>query len=166
MTEFDRGSFGERMVMVCQICGSNHHDGQKEVMVQDEQTGRYRKAMCALCCCIDCVQLADDPIRKQIRPLMMGQTIQSTYNLNVEERKPGQEATRRNIVHKGPGPLDIRKVLNQMQGALGLQAPQAPPQHRIPQAVACGCGKNASSRCISCDVPLCVKCLKVHECES
>lgn len=164
MTEFGRGSFGERIVMACQVCHNPHHGDKKEVWVQDPQTGAYAQKVCPLCMCLDCVQQFDDPIRAKIRPLMMGQTLQTQYNLNVEERKPGEAPTRKNIHIKGPGPLNVPAALKQMGDLLGLRAPEPPPRHHLPQAVACGCGKNATSRCISCDVPLCVKCLKAHDC--
>jgi hypothetical protein len=158
------GEFGERLVMVCQICKGNHHDSNKEVFVKDPATGAWKKAMCAICCCLDCVQLADDPIRMQLRPLMMGQTLESTYNLTVDEHHPGQAPTRRRITSKAPGPLDMKKTIQGMQGLLGLQPSAAPPVHKLPQTVSCDCGKNAASRCIACDVPLCMMCLKAHEC--
>jgi hypothetical protein len=159
------GGFGERIIMVCQACRSNHHEGQKEVLIQDDRTGTYRKAVCPLCVCLDCVQTGDDPIRKHLRPLMMGQTLQTQYNLNVDEFKPGQTPTKRNIHIKAPGQLNVPEALKAMGNLMGLEPPAPPPRHNIGQAVACGCGKNATSRCISCNVPLCVKCLKSHECE-
>ncbi len=168
MGEFGRGSFGERVVMTCQICMNAHHEGQKEVYVEDKQTGAYARKVCPLCMCLDCVQLHDDPIRAKIRPLMMGQTIQTQYNLNVEERKPGEAPTRRNIHIKAPGPLNVPAALKQMGDLLGFNAPETPTQHALPQSVACEglrCRKNATSRCISCNEPLCVKCLKSHECD-
>lgn len=159
-----RGGFGERIVMVCQVCGSSHHEDRKEVYIPDKQTGEYRKAICPLCLCLDCVQLKDDPIRRQVRPMMMGQTLQSQYNLNVDEFKPGQEPTKRNIQINAPGPLNVPEALQLMGGILGLQQPTPKKIHRIGQ-VGCGCGKNATSRCIACDAPLCMKCLRAHECE-
>ena len=164
MTEFSRGSFGERVIMTCMCCQNSHHEAAKEVFVQDQQTGAYKKAVCQLCVCLDCVQQHDDPIRKHLRPLVMGQTLQSQYNLNVDEFKPGQEPTKRRISIKAPGPLNVREAIKGMGDVLGLHAPEPPPQHHLPQTVACGCGKNATSRCISCNEALCVKCLKSHEC--
>ena len=70
-----RGSFGERVVMTCQVCMNGHHEGQKEVYVEDPRTGAYARKICPLCMCLDCVQTHDDPIRRQIRPLMKGQTL-------------------------------------------------------------------------------------------
>lgn len=166
MSEFSRGSFGERVVMTCQVCMNPHHDSAKEVFVQDKQTGAYAKKICPLCMCLDCVQLHDDPIRSKIRPLMMGQTLQTSYNLNVDEHMPGKEPTKRNISIKAPGPLNVPAALKQMGDlmGLGLQGPKQ-PQHNLPQTVACiGCRKNASCRCVSCNEPLCVKCLKSHDC--
>jgi hypothetical protein len=95
---------------------------------------------------------------------MMGQTLQSTYNLNVDEFKPGQQPTKRNISIKAPGPLNVPEALKLMGGLLGLQPSAPPPTHRLGQT-GCGCGKNATSRCIACEAPLCIKCLKAHECE-
>lgn len=164
MSEFGRGSFGERVVMTCQVCMNAHHESAKEVFVQDKRTGAYAKKVCPLCMCLDCVQLHDDPIRSKIRPLMMGQTLQSTYNLTVDEHMPGKVPTRRNIHIKAPGPLNVPEALKQMGDVIGLGAPEAAPQHALPHTVPCGCGKNATSRCISCNDPLCVKCLKAHEC--
>lgn len=158
-----RGGFGERIVMICMVCNNNHHAAGHEVFVPD-QTGVVRRMRCPLCCCLDCVQTADDPIRKQIRPLMMGQTLQRSYNLNVDEFKTGQQQTRRNIQISGPGPLNLKDAMAQISGMLGLQASQTPPMHRLGQT-GCGCGKNATSRCIACEAPLCIKCLKSHECE-
>lgn len=159
-----RGGFGERMTMICQVCGSAHHEDKKEVYVADNQTGSYKKAICPLCLCLDCVQLKDDPIRRQVRPMMMGQTLQSQYNLNVDEFKPGEQPTKRNIQINAPGPLNVRDALQVMGGLLGLQQPAPAPRHRLGQT-GCGCGKNAVSKCISCEAPLCMKCLKAHECE-
>lgn len=160
------GGFGEKITMLCAVCNSPHHDSKKDVFVQDRQTGAYKKSVCPLCMCLDCVQLYDDPIRSKIRPLMMGQTLQSQYNLNVDEFKPGEAPTKRNIHIKAPGPLDVPAALKAMGDllGLGLQPPET-PRHRLPQAVGCGCGKNATSKCISCDEPLCMKCLKSHDCE-
>ncbi len=138
MNEFGRGSFGERMIMTCQVCMNSHHDGQKEVFVQDPQSGAYKKAICPLCICLDCVQQHDDPIRKQIRPLMMGQTLQSEYNLDLAEHKPGEAPTRRMLNIKAPGPLNVHEAIKKMGDVLGLQSPEAPPQHRLPQAAGCG----------------------------
>lgn len=157
-----RGGFGERITMVCQVCGNGHHNDGKEVFKQDPKTGAYRKLICPLCLCLDCIQLKDDPIRRQVRPLMMGQTLQSTYNLNVDEHQPGQPPTKRNIQINAPGPLNVPEALKAMGNLLGHQSA---PQHRLGR-VGCGCGKNAASRCISCDVPLCMKCLKSHECDN
>lgn len=167
MTEFGRGSFGERVIMTCIVCNNNHHDSAKEVYVQDPKTGAYARKICPLCMCLDCVQQHDDPIRQKVRPMMMGQTLQTNYNLEVDEFKPGTAGpVRKRIEITGPGPLNIQKAIANMQGALGLQnSVPPPPQHRLQQATGCGCGKNATSRCISCDVPLCMKCLKAHECE-
>jgi UDP-N-acetylmuramyl tripeptide synthase len=164
VNEFSRGSFGERVVMTCQVCMNSHHEGRKEVFVQDPKTGAYAKKICPLCMCLDCVQLHDDPIRRQIRPLMMGQTLQSTYNLNVDHHEPGQQPTKRNIHIKAPGPLNVSDAMKAIGDLLGLQAPGQQARHALPQAVGCGCGKNATSRCISCEAPLCMKCLKNHEC--
>lgn len=164
MTEFDRGSFGERVIMTCQVCMNQHHDSAKEVFVQDRQTGAYAKKICPLCMCLDCVQLHDDPIRSKIRPLMMGQTLQTSYNLNVDEHLPGKEPTKRNIRIQGPGPLNVPAALKQMGDLMGLSGPEQAPTHALPQSVGCSCGKNASSRCISCNAPLCIKCLKAHDC--
>lgn len=164
MSEFGRGSFGERIVMQCQICQNPHHEDQKECFVQDPKTGAYKKAVCPLCMCLDCVQMKDDPIRAKVRPLMMGQTLQSEYNLTVDENKPGEKPTKRRISFKAPGPLNMKEVIGQMGGLLGLQPPTAPPPPRQ-VGYACGCGKNATSKCISCEVPLCIKCLRNHECE-
>jgi hypothetical protein len=157
-----RGSFGERMVMICAVCNNNHHDGGKEVFVPDA-TGVVRRMKCPLCCCLDCVQMADDPIRRQIRPLMMGQTLQSKYNLSVEEYKPGQAPTRKNIEINAPGPLNLKDAMAQIGGMLGLQPSATAARHNLGQA-GCRCGKNAVSRCIGCEEPLCMKCLKGHEC--
>jgi hypothetical protein len=168
MTEFGRGSFGERVVMTCQVCMNPHHEGQKEVFVQDRQTGAYKKAICPLCMCLDCVQTHDDPIRAKVRPLMMGQTLQSQYNLTIDEfdKAKGHTApVRRQLSIKAPGPLNMQEVLAQMGGLLGLQPPASAPKHNIGQAIACGCGKNATSKCIACELPLCMKCLKSHDCD-
>jgi hypothetical protein len=165
VSEFNRGSFGERISMTCQLChGVCHGDTKKEVFVPDPATGAYRKAVCPMCLCLDCVQREDNPIRAQLRPRMMGQTLQSQYNLTVDEFKPGGTPTKRNLQINAPGPLDVPAALKAMSNLLGLQPP-APPRHNIPQAVACGCGKNATSRCISCNAPLCIKCLKSHDCD-
>jgi hypothetical protein len=164
MNEFGRGSFGERVVMTCQVCMNAHHEGQKMVYVQDKRTGAYAQKICPLCMCLDCVQLHDDPIRARIRPLMMGQTLQSQYHLTVDEQIPGQQPRKRNISIKAPGPLNVPDAIKQMGDVLGLQAPQPPEQHKLAQTVLCGCRKNAASRCISCDTPLCMKCLKSHDC--
>lgn len=163
--EFGRGSFGERIVMQCQVCMNPHHGDKKEVFVQDPQTGAYKKAICPLCMCLDCVQQFDDPIRQKVRPMMMGQTLQSQYNLTIDEHEKGKAPTKRQLSIKAPGPLNLPEVLKQMGEVMGvgLQPPAPPPKHNLGQA--CGCGKNAVSRCISCEVPLCMKCLKVHECE-
>lgn len=158
-----RGGFGERITMICNVCGNPHHADKKEVYKQDPKTGAYRKMICPLCLCLDCVQLHDDPIRRQIRPLMMGQTLQSKYNLNVDEFKPGQQPTKRNIEINAPGPLNVPEALKVMGDLLGLQPSAPQPRHNIGQA-GCRCGKNAISRCIGCDEPLCMKCLKGHEC--
>jgi hypothetical protein len=164
------GSFGERIEMQCQVCVNPHHDGPKEVFVQDRQTGAYGKKVCPLCMCLDCVQRFDDPIRTKIRPLMMGQTLQSQYNLNMEEfdKKKGHTApVRRQISIKAPGPLNVPEVLKQIGElmGLGLQAPTAAPRHAIGVACKGRCGKSAVSKCIACEAPLCMKCLKVHECD-
>jgi hypothetical protein len=164
MSEFGRGSFGERMIMVCQVCNNNHHESGKEVFVPDPRTGVVKRMKCPLCCCLDCVQTSDDPIRRQIRPLMMGQTLSSKYNLNVDEFKPGQQPTKRNISINAPGPLNMKDAMAQIQGMLGLQAAE-PRRHGIGQAVGCGCWKNAVSKCIGCEAPLCMKCLKSHDCD-
>jgi hypothetical protein len=158
------GSFGERVVMTCMVCGNGHHDGQKEVYVQDAQTGAYARKLCPLCMCLDCVQIHDDPIRRQIRPLMMGQTLAQQYHLTVDEHLPGQPARRRNITIKAPGPLNVPEAIRQMGDLMGLQGPEAPPRHNLQQSVACGCRKNAVSKCIACEMPLCIKCLKTHDC--
>lgn len=168
MTEFgNSGSFGERIVMQCQICHNRHHDSAKEVYVQDPKTGVYAKKICPLCMCLDCVQTSDDPIRAKIRPLMMGQTFKTEYNLTVDEFDKAKGHTSpqvRNLNLQAPGPLNLKEAIAQIGGLMGLQSPQPPPRPAIGQAVACGCGKNASSKCIQCDVPLCMKCLKVHDC--
>lgn len=166
MTEFDRGSFGERMTMVCAVCGSNHHGNNAEVFVRDQKTGVVRRARCPLCCCLDCVQLSSDPIRTQLRPLIMGQTLQSQYNLEVEELKKGMAGPVKRMLNiKAPGPLNLQDAMSSIQGLLGLQPAASSKRHRIGQATGCGCGKNAVSKCIACDVPLCMKCLKSHDCE-
>jgi hypothetical protein len=166
VSEFNRGSFGERISMTCQVCrGTCHGDVRKEVFVQDPATSAYKKAVCPMCLCLDCVQKEDNPIRAQLRPRMMGQTLRSQYNLNVDEFKPGEAPTKRNIHIKAPGPLDVPAALKAMGDLLGLQSPESPPRHRLPQAVGCGCGKNATSKCISCEMPLCMKCLKSHDCD-
>lgn len=159
------GNFGERIVMQCQVCSNPHHDTAKEVYVQDRQTGAYSKRNCPLCMCLDCVQQFDDPIRAKVRPLMMGQTLQSQYNLTVDENVKGQAPTKRQISIKAPGPLNLPEILKQMGEAMGvgLQAPTPQPRHAI--GIACRCGKNAVSKCIACEKPLCMKCLKTHECE-
>lgn len=167
MTEFGRGSFGESISMTCQVCMNPHHDRAQEVLVQDKQTGAYAKKICPLCMCLDCVQKFDDPIRAKVRPMMMGQTLQTSYNLNVEEfdKKKGHTApVKRQIQHTGPGPLNLQHMLKQMGEVMGvgLQAPQQ--QHKL--GVGCSCGKNAVSKCINCETPLCMKCLKEHECET
>ncbi len=164
MSEFSRGSFGERVVMTCQVCKQSHHEGQKPVYVKDKATGAYTQRICPLCMCLDCVQLHDDPIRAKIRPLMMGQTLQSQYHLTVDECMPGEKPTKRHILIKAPGPLDVPAALKQMGNVLGLNAPEPPPKHALPLTVLCGCRKNAVSKCISCEVPLCMKCLKSHDC--
>lgn len=159
------GSFGERIVMQCQVCGNPHHDSAKEVFVNDPRSGAYAKKVCPLCMCLDCVQHFDDPIRAKVRPLMMGQTLQSQYNLTVDERKPGEAPTKRQLSIKGPGPLNLPEMLKQMSDVMGvgLQAPTPPTRHNI--GIGCACGKNAVSKCISCEKPLCMKCLKVHDCD-
>ena len=160
-----RGSFGETIVMQCQVCGNPHHDTAKEVLIQDRQTGAYARKVCPLCMCLDCVQKFDDPIRAKVRPLMMGQTLQSQYNLTVDENVKGQAPTKRQIQVNAPGPLNLPEILKQMGEAMGvgLQGPPQQPRHAI--GIACRCGKNAVSKCIACEKPLCMKCLKAHECE-
>ena len=165
MTEFGRGSFGEAIVMTCQVCMNPHHEGPKEVFVPNPATGAYAKKVCPLCMCLDCVQKFDDPIRAKVRPLMMGQTLQSNYNITMEQfdTKKGDTApVKRQIQHSGPGPLNLQNVLQQMGEVfgVGLQQPATP---RL-GVHGCGCGKNAVSRCITCERPLCMKCLKTHEC--
>src|SRR4029077_8259046 len=138
---------------------------KKEVFAQDPNTGAFMKGMCPLCMCLDCVQQFDDPIRQKTRPLRRGQRIHPQYNRTVDEFKPGdKEPTKRRLTINAPGPLNMKQAVKEMGNLLGLQPPEPPKQHRLPQAVACRCAKNATSRCISCDVPLCVKCLKAHEC--
>lgn len=162
------GNFGERIVMVCQLCGSPHHDQPKEVHVQDPKTGAWGRKRCPLCVCLDCVQTHNDPVRQHLRPLMMGQTLNSQYNLDVEEFDKGKghtEPVRKRLTIKAPGPLNVPEAIKAMGEFLGLAAPEPSKRHRIAQATACACGKNATSKCISCDVPLCMKCLKAHECE-
>jgi hypothetical protein len=168
MTEFSRGSFGETIVMQCQVCMNPHHDGPKEVLVQDQRTSAYAKKLCPLCMCLDCVQKFDDPIRTQVRPLMMGQTLRSQYNLTIEEfdkRKGHTAPVSRQLQINGPGPLNLQDLLKQMGDVMGvgLQQPQPQRQHKL--GIACPCGKNAVSKCINCEKPLCMKCLKIHECD-
>lgn len=158
-----RGSFGERVVMTCQVCMNGHHEGQKEVYVEDPRTGAYARKICPLCMCLDCVQTHDDPIRRQIRPLMMGQTLAQQYHLTVDEHLPGQAPRKRNITIKAPGPLNVPDAIRKMGDVLGLQPSTPSGQHKLGQT-ACGCSKNAVSRCIGCDEPLCMKCLKAHDC--
>ncbi len=165
MTEFDRGSFGERVVMQCQVCNNPHHGEPKEVFVPDPRTGAYAKKLCPLCMCLDCVQQFDDPIRSKVRPLMMGQTLQSECNLTMEQHVPGEGPTKKTFNLKGPGRLNLPELLKQMGDVMGigLQPTAAAPRHNL--AVACGCGKNATSKCIACEKPLCIKCLKAHGCD-
>jgi len=167
MTEFNRGSFGERVTMVCAVCTNNHHAQNAEVFVTDQRNGVRRRARCPICCCLDCIQTADDPIRTQLRPRIMGQTLSSQYNLEVEEFKPGTPGPVKKLLNiKAPGPLNLQDAMASIQGLLGLQPSVPAKQHRIGQAVGCGnCRKNATSRCISCDLPLCMKCLKIHDCD-
>jgi hypothetical protein len=158
------GGFGERITMICAVCSSAHHDSSKEVYVHDAQTGAYRKAICPLCVCLDCCQLHNDPIRSKIRPLMMGQTLAQQYHLTVDEHLPGQPARKRNITIKAPGPLNVPEAIKAMGDLMGLQGPEAPPRHNLQQSVPCNCSKNAVSKCIACEMPLCIKCLKTHDC--
>jgi hypothetical protein len=159
------GSFGESIIMQCQLCQNPHHDSPKKCFIQDRQTGAYAEKVCPLCMCLDCVQKYDDPIRARVRPLMMGQTFQSQYNLTVEENIKGQAPRTRNIQHNAPGPLNLPEVLKQIGGILGvgLQPASGQPRHNV--GYACSCGKNAISKCIGCEKPLCMKCLKAHECD-
>jgi hypothetical protein len=164
VSEFSRGSFGERVTMVCAVCQNNHHEPNREVFVRD-QSGVVRRGRCPICCCLDCVQTADDPIRTQLRPLIMGQTLQSQYNLEAEEfdkRKGHTGPVRRKIEMRGPGPLNLRDAMREIQGLLGVQ-PTTEPTRRI-GTTGCGCGNAATSRCIDCDLPLCGKCLGKHKC--
>lgn len=127
-----------RAVLICQVCKNRcHSSGPKEVY-QDSGGGNYRIMECPVCCCHECVQLADDPIRRKIAPRMLEQT--------------------------RARPFSIEHAMKGLGEALGLRAPA--PQRRIGRKEYCSCGGTAKSRCISCDEPLCGKCLERHRCQA
>lgn len=143
MPYYEHGPDGV-IVMICQVCKTRcHADKPKPVEVEIGRDARerpiYRQGVCKRCVCHDCVQLADDPARRAIAPAILGQTTAAPFNLE--------------------------QALKSIAGELGLGAPPAPEPRRLGVA-SCSCAATAKSRCISCDAPLCTKCLRKHRCAS
>ena len=143
MPYYDHGPMGE-IVMICQVCRTRCHKDQPkdvEVEVGRDDLGRtvYRRGQCKKCVCHDCVQLADDPARRALAPALLNQTTAAPFNLE--------------------------QALKSIVGELGLgvrPTPEPPP--RLHGPAPCACAAPARSRCISCDAPLCARCLKKHKC--
>lgn len=155
---FYEHGFGGRIVMLCQVCKSAcHPDGPKEVFVQDKETGAFRKAMCPLCICHDCVQVNDDPVRRQLAPLILGQTMESGPRI-VLERDGGKHT------ENMPGPFSIEKAIAEMRLGLVYEEPKKAHALPTPRSASCACAAVASARCISCSEAFCPRCLKAHEC--
>jgi hypothetical protein len=143
MSYYNHGPDGQ-IIMICQICKTKHHDEPKQVYVVDQEASRrsrkptYRMATCKMCVCHDCLQLADDPIRAELAKRVMGQTIESRFNLE--------------------------KALGGVADQLGLTMDR-PKRHALQRVAACGCGVRAEIRCIHCDEASCHKCARVHRCD-
>jgi hypothetical protein len=157
MSYFEQTSGGQ-LVMLCQVCKTKHHDEPKKVFIHEKDSDSYREGVCRLCVCHDCIQLADDPVRKKLAPLIMGQTLGTDYRINTT--KDGKEVT---LEHKGPGLFSLEKAIKE-SGVLKLM-PVDPPRHALPRASACGCGAEPRFRCVKCDEALCLKCQNTHVCQ-
>jgi hypothetical protein len=157
MSYYEHGHGGQ-IIMICQVCGTKHHDEPKQVYVQDQKTKVWRWAKCPLCCCHDCIQLAEDPIRRQLAPGIMGQTINAGERITYTT---GKNKEQKKFTEKLPGLFDIQKAISQIP-EFGLQAPER--RQALPHVAACGCGSEPSVKCVRCEEPLCGQCIKGHKC--
>jgi len=158
MKDYEIGPEGQ-IVMLCQVCGSRcHAEGAKEGLFVDrkatEESGSpvYKRGRCPMCCCHDCVQVSDDPVRAHLKPLVLGQTTDA----GVHKLKDEKYSTK----FPAPGPLNIADAMKDIQGLLGNSEPQKP--QTLPAPLQCRCGEPAVSRCLCCEDPFCARCLELH----
>lgn len=132
-------------MMICQLCKTRcHADGPKQVHIQDSGSGQLRQAQCPACICHDCVQISDDPVRRQIAPLVLGQTVDGGGGR--------------------PGLFSIQDAISKIDPRLALK-PIDPDRRRLESRL-CWCGSPGRTRCIACSVPICSACEdgNVHHC--
>jgi hypothetical protein len=136
MNFFDHDPKSGGLVMVCQVCGGKCHSNGPVKVWKKNDAGMHQQFECKLCICSDCCQLADDPIRRQLAGMMLGQTREQPFN--------------------------IGRAMQTVAQGLGLQP--VPDRPKLETNVACGCGDRAKTQCLDCDDLLCGKCVRTHAC--